>query len=72
MHWTFVLRANKVLLEQMVYGCASVIIRGSEYLLSSHCSSVIAFVYKCPSVRGVDGLDSTLGLLEKLYMIAFF
>lgn len=69
MHWKFRLRVDEVLQEQMVYGCASVIIRGSEYFLSSCCSSFIVFVYNRPSVRGLDGLDSTLGLLKKLNMI---
>lgn len=61
---------DEVLLEQMVYGCASVIIRGSKYLLSPCCSSFIVFVYNRPSVRGLDGLDCTLGLLKKLDMTA--
>lgn len=71
-HWRFRLCVDEVLLEQMVYGSASVIIRGSEYLLSSCCSPFIVFVYNRPSVRGLDGFDSTFWLLHSFSSFLFF
>lgn len=60
---------SEVLL-QMVYCCATVIIRGSQYFPSSCCSSLIVYVYNRPSVTGLDVFDSTLGWPKELSMTA--
>lgn len=57
-------------LLQMVYCCATVIIRGSEYFPSSSCSSLIVYVCNRPSVTGLDVFDSTLGWPKELNMTA--